>query len=592
MLLTVAIVGFAVVIAGTEQVMQGAFGLATIICVPVAIAVVALLALDRRSAALRYTIVSALMAEVMAFLIAARGNPWQIDLHMAFFAALAMSALLYDVKAIILVTLLVAVHHLVLGLGMPALVFYEGSSIGRVLLHAVILVEEGGSLVLMTYYTQSILGVANSMRDEAGREAAKVKEMASASDAERTAFHENRAQVLARLEASFGRVVAAAAGGDFTARIDADFDDEVFRKLAHNMNAMMETIHRGMDETGGVLSAVANTDLTDRVTGDYQGAFLRLKEGTNAVADKLAEIVGQLKTTSGALKLATGEILSGANDLSDRTTKQAATIEQTSATMEELASTVLLNAQRADEASSVAATVTRTAEEGGQVMTAANQAMERITASSGRISSITGVIDDIAFQTNLLALNASVEAARAGEAGKGFAVVAVEVRRLAQSAAQASADIKALIEQSGAEVSHGSKLVADAAQKLGDMLESARVSSESMRGIAKGSREQASSIDEVTTAVRQMDEMTQHNAAMVEEMNAALEQTESQATDLDKIVDVFTLADDRGQGRRRGASPTSAPPEVLAAGGNAKPAARSSYPARGNAALKQDWSAL
>ena len=106
MLLTVAIVGFAVVIAGTEQVMQGAFGLATIICVPVAIAVVALLALDRRSAALRYTIVSALMAEVMAFLIAARGNPWQIDLHMAFFAALAMSALLYDVKAIILVTLL------------------------------------------------------------------------------------------------------------------------------------------------------------------------------------------------------------------------------------------------------------------------------------------------------------------------------------------------------------------------------------------------------------------------------------------------------------------------------------------------------
>ena len=210
--------------------------------------------------------------------------------------------------------------------------------------------------------------------------------------------------------------------------------------------------------------------------------------------------------------------------------------------MEQLASTVQQNAQRAKDASGVAAGVTRTAEEGGQVMQHATEAMERITASSGKISNIIGLIDDIAFQTNLLALNASVEAARAGEAGKGFAVVAVEVRRLAQSAAKASSEIKGLIEQSGIEVRGGSKLVAEAASKLTAMLTAARTSNTLMEGIARDSQEQAASIDEVNAAVRTMDEMTQHNAALVQETNASLEQAEGQASELDRIVEVFTLA--------------------------------------------------
>ena len=167
--------------------------------------------------------------------------------------------------------------------------------------------------------------------------------------------------------------------------------------------------------------------------------------------------------------------------------------------------------------------------------------MEKITASSGKISNIIGLIDDIAFQTNLLALNASVEAARAGEAGKGFAVVAVEVRRLAQSAAEASSEVKVLIEQSGTEVKGGSKLVADAAAKLEAMLNAARNSNALMDGIARESREQANSIEEVNAAVRTMDEMTQHNAALVEETNAAIEQTEAQAVELDRIVEVFRV---------------------------------------------------
>ena len=187
-------------------------------------------------------------------------------------------------------------------------------------------------------------------------------------------------------------------------------------------------------------------------------------------------------------------------------------------------------------------------------MREANEAMVRITESSAKMSSIIGLIDDIAFQTTLLALNASVEAARAGDAGKGFAVVAVEVRRLAQSAAGASAEIKQLIERSSQEVAAGSRLVADAAGRLNGVREAVRDNTLLLEGIAQASRAQASAIEEVNIAVRQLDEMTQHNAALVEETNAAIEQTEGQASELDRIVDVFTLDDDDAPVRGRRAA--------------------------------------
>ena len=264
-----------------------------------------------------------------------------------------------------------------------------------------------------------------------------------------------RTQMMQALQTAFGEVVDAANAGDFARRVEADFPDPELNALAASVNNLVETVDRGVSETGAVLASLAQYRSHQAGARHYQGAFERLKSDTNAVAERLTEIVSQLRDTSRALKSATGEILAGANDLSGRTTKQAATIEETSAAMEQLASTVQQNAQRAKDASGVAAGVTRTAEEGGLVMQQATEAMERITTSSGKISNIIGLIDDIAFQTNLLALNASVEAARAGEAGKGFAVVAVEVRRLAQSAAKASSEIKGLIEQSGTEVRGG-----------------------------------------------------------------------------------------------------------------------------------------
>ncbi|MET3899308.1 methyl-accepting chemotaxis protein [Devosia sp. UYZn731] len=417
----------------------------------------------------------------------------------------------------------------------------------------------------------------------------KVTELTEAEAAQSIARRADRASMMQSLQRSFGDVVDAAIAGDFSKRVDAQFPDAELNGLAKSVNALVETVDRGLGETGEVLAALAETDLTLRVRGDYEGAFARLKDDTNAVAQKLGDIVGQLRDTSGALKRATGEILSGANDLSERTTKQAATIEETSAAIEQLANTVAENAKKAESASVQAQAVTKTAEAGGAVMAEANDAMERITQSSAKISNIIGLIDDIAFQTNLLALNASVEAARAGDAGKGFAVVAVEVRRLAQSAASASSDVKALIEQSANEVRGGSRLVSDAASKISSMLGAIRDNTAALEAISRDSRKQALSIEEVSTAVQVLDEMTQHNAALVEETNAAIEQTEAQASELDRIVDIFTLAEAPARAPSR---PVAVPQPAGARGIQQKlKAGAGTYLRRGNTAtaVDKDW---
>jgi methyl-accepting chemotaxis protein len=373
----------------------------------------------------------------------------------------------------------------------------------------------------------------------------------TAADKERQVSEgEARAAMMAHLRSRFGEVVDAAVEGDFSRRVPLDFGDPELVSIARSINGLVETVETGMSESGTVLAAIARADLTARMTGNYRGGFARLQQDVNAVADRLVAIVSELQSSSRSIRSATGEILAGANDLSERTTRQAATIEQTSAAMEQFATTMATNANRAVEANKVAEVVERSAEQSGTSMHAATEAMERVKSSSAQISGIIGLIDDIAFQTNLLALNASVEAARAGETGKGFAVVAVEVRRLASSAAQASADVKKLIDRAGDEIRTGAAKVDESAGRLAQMLEAASQSRRLMEGIASDSRAQAVQIGEVNAAIRQLDEMTQHNAALVEETNAAIEQTEGQVVELDRVVDVFVM---ENRPRRRAA---------------------------------------
>lgn len=375
--------------------------------------------------------------------------------------------------------------------------------------------------------------------------ARQVNEMA---DRDRRASEQRRVDrtaMMQELQAAFGVVVDASVRGDFSRRVSSEFSDPELNTLAASVNSLVETVDRGLKETGAVLSSLANANLTMRVNTDYEGAFGELRDDTNRVGERLSEIILGLRETSSQLKSSLAEIASGSDDLSIRTNKQSAAVEETTAALFQLERTIHQNAERAESASSKAYEVSASASEGGTVMARATEAMERILQSSNEIFNIIGLIDDIAFQTNLLALNASVEAARAGDAGQGFAVVAVEVRRLAQSAAQASASVKRLIEQSSDQVKGGTNLVQEAAQRLVQIEDSAQQSSTLIESIAQASRDQAQSIGDVARAMRTIDEMTQHNAALVEETNAAIEQTNSQSEELDRVVDIFSVG---GQG--------------------------------------------
>lgn len=335
-----------------------------------------------------------------------------------------------------------------------------------------------------------------------------------------------------------------------------------------------------VNELSHVLELLAQGNLNCSIDGQFPGELEQVRLAFNETVDRFGNIVLELRETSSALRAATGEILAGTNDLAERTTRQAAAIEETSAAVEQLSQAVTANAQRAESARTNAKSVSDGAIEAGDVMGEANLAMEDVTTQASKISNIIGMIDDIAFQTNLLALNASVEAARAGDAGKGFAVVAVEVRRLAQSAAAASNDVKGLIEQSSEAVAKGSILVSSAADRLGSMVSRVRENAELMEEIARANGEQASAISEVNTAVRQMDEMTQHNAALVEETNAAIEQTEGQASRVDSLIDVFVVGQSAEPAGKSKPSVVEKP---------AKKQAPRNYLSHGSAAIAADW---
>lgn len=343
------------------------------------------------------------------------------------------------------------------------------------------------------------------------------------------------------LNRQIGDVAGRAQRGDYSGRITIQSNNSDICDLADKVNKLVAMVDQGLGATTETLAAFAAADLTSSMQGEFEGAFATLQQDVNAVGQTLSDVVGRLRLAASGLRSATGEILVGANDLSLRTSRQASAVEETSASMEQLSAIVGRNSERATAASLSTRKASEAASQVEQVMQKSTEAMNCISASSAQISSILGMMDDIAFQTNLLALNASVEAARAGEAGKGFAVVAVEVRRLAQSAANASAEAKGLVERSVAEVATGSKLVAEASQRLIDMLTSVDESVVLAEDIARASKEQSEAIFQSTDAIRLLDEMTQHNAALVEQTNAAIDQADAQVIELDRLIEVFKV---------------------------------------------------
>jgi methyl-accepting chemotaxis protein len=343
------------------------------------------------------------------------------------------------------------------------------------------------------------------------------------------------------LDRAVGEVVGAAAGGDLSARIDTSRLDGMMARLGERMNGLLGTVENVFGSLGESLGAMAGGDFTHRINADYQGVYDRLKQDANRTAQQLAETVGRVTSAAATVRDAATEISSGSNDLAVRTEQQAASLEETAASMHQITATVKQNADNAEAANSLAATARSTAEKGGSVVRDAVEAVSRIEGSAQKISDIVGLIDEIAFQTNLLALNASVEAARAGEAGKGFAVVAQEVRGLAQRSADASREIKTLIQASTGEVREGARLVNRTGESLTEIVTAVKKVADIVGEISSASREQAVGLDEVNTAVSNMDEMTQRNGALVEQTTASAQAMARQAQELADLVGQFRV---------------------------------------------------
>ena len=386
-------------------------------------------------------------------------------------------------------------------------------------------------------------------------------------------------------------LITAAAAGDLNERIDVAKFEGFLKGLGEGINSLIEAVVAPIRENIRVATSLSEGDLREEMTGDFKGEYLEMQTSLNQTINNLRGMVGQIQTSSGSMVSAAGEIAQGNADLSQRTEEQASSLEETASSMEELTSTVRQNADNARQANQLAAGARDQAEQGGEVVQKAVSAMGEINSSSKKIADIIGVIDEIAFQTNLLALNAAVEAARAGEQGRGFAVVAGEVRNLAQRSAGAAKEIKTLIQDSVEKVEDGSRLVDQSGQTLGEIVASVKKVSDIIAEIAAASQEQSSGIDQVNKAVTQMDEVTQQNAALVEEAAAASESMDEQARGLQKLMEFFK-ADGTSEAMSMGSAPAQAAPKSAAAPkpAAARPAAAAPRPAPSKpAAGDSEW---
>ncbi len=305
--------------------------------------------------------------------------------------------------------------------------------------------------------------------------------------------------------------------------------------------AITRAIVQPLQQAVAVATTVAQGDLSAHIEVRGQDETAQLLGALAQMNDKLADIVGQVRTSSDSIATGSSQIAMGNADLSQRTEEQASNLQQTAASMEQLASTVNVNAETAGHANQLAAGASAAATKGGAVVAEVVTTMQEIAQSSKKIADIIGVIDGIAFQTNILALNAAVEAARAGEQGRGFAVVASEVRSLASRSAEAAKEIKSLINASVERVEMGARQVNEAGQSVNEIVSQVKRVSDLINEISGATTEQSSGIALVGDAVNQLDQVTQQNAALVEESAAAAESLRHQAARLSDAVAVFRL---------------------------------------------------
>lgn len=446
------------------------------------IAATAMVFSSPNSSASRCTVATAFMMQAATLVYLCSGHPWQIDMHMYFFAALAISVATFDAKAVIAAAAVTAIHHLILNIVAPAWVFPGGSDFARVVLHAVIVIAQTAALLTLIVKLHEAVATAAKKSEEA----LKAQESLREEDIERQ-----------KMVNQLGLALSGLAEGNLTTRLDARFTAQ-YEKLRSDFNLSLEELER-----------------------------------------LISDVIGQI----GGIRGSINEINASADSLARRTENQAASLEETAAALDEITATVETTAEGSKTANELVTVTHARAEKSGEVVRDAVTAMSEIERSSDKISDIVSVIDDIAFQTNLLALNAGVEAARAGDAGKGFAVVADEVRKLAQSSSDAAKEIKEIITSSRTHVGRGVELVGMAGGELEDIVEKVTKFAGLISEITVATSEQATALSEVNSSINRMNQMTQENAAMAEESTAASQILNAAVGHLSQIVQRFKTND-------------------------------------------------
>ncbi|MGV8939291.1 MAG: methyl-accepting chemotaxis protein [Allorhizobium sp.] len=473
---------------------------------------------DRTGPTTRVVTSMAHAGSVAILVYAFSGSPLQIDIHMYFFASLAICAVWIDWRAIIGYAALVAVHHILLFFVMPLAIFPGQSDFSRVILHAVVLIVQSGVLIALCHSV-----VVAFTASQAAVEAA------------------NKAE---RIATEMGELAKKA---DSQAEEQRRVREEEKASEAAAVNAVVQRLEQALGE-------LADGNVSHRIKETFHGGLDQLRISYNASVENLESVLGQAGQVVQTIYGGTGQISDANHELSTRTERQAASLEETAGALSTVTETVTQTAKVAEEVGRMVQQARTGAERSGSIVTSAIEAMSKIETSSREISQIINVIDEIAFQTNLLALNAGVEAARAGEAGKGFAVVAQEVRELAQRSANAAKDIKALITASGAQVKSGVALVDQAGEALQTIAHEVNAISREIEKIVGSAREQSSGLTEIDAAIGEIDRNTQKNAAMVEESSAAIQSLAQEAGMLEKLMERFRVSASAAPATRRRAA--------------------------------------
>ena len=430
----------------------------------------------------RLVVAVALMVQISLAVAALQGNPWQVDMHMYYFAMLAVLVSYIDWRVIVAGTAAVAVHHLGLNYFYAAAVYPGGADLGRVVMHAVILIVEAAVLVVVSHKVCSLITNLGSI----------VQQVQEA--------------------------------------------DSLQRRNQEDSNKLIAVLTEG-------LSKLAGKDLSYRIKNDLPDMFRAIGNDFNKAIGQLENIVSTVATSSESITSGTGEISAASSDLSRRTESQAANLEETAAALAEVTRKVKETAAGAKDASASVRMAQTEAQAGTAVVTDAIEAMKRIEKVSSEITQIIDVIEEISFQTNLLALNAGVEAARAGDTGRGFAVVASEVRSLAQRSTEAAHNIKGLINTSTHEVGQGVQMVEATGQALQKIVSRVNEVNQKIMDMASAAESQATGLAEVNIAVTQIDQTTQQNAAMVEQATAATHNLTQQSQMLRALMDEFAVGE-------------------------------------------------